>query len=264
MMKEGLATPSYWRPLLLWTSGLLLLAVANQVLSLVVDGQGVSAVKVLLQVSGWAGLLLPFCAYAGGVGWYPAHPGGLVKRGLAVTALSYLLLAYGAPIARFHDMRRSGTDVSASFPSGPRTPGGLLVLRSRVQAEPPTVFSFRIDQPLEAPPNWLTYLLHSPAALAVYSLFSILLGYRTAGLTTGLSPPNRRNARWAVGLALSVVFFVVEAGGGEWVRADPSRPGILGAWLPMVLPLGFLGVFEVVFRRVAARSPSSGFDPKPG
>ena len=138
--------------------------------------------------------------------------------------------------------------MEALYPFGPPTPGGLLAHRSAIEADPPETYNFRVDSPLSRPPNWLTYLFHSVIALAFYSVFAVLLGHRSGKLTTGLSPPDRRNARWALGLVGAIAFFVAEAAGGEWVRADPSNSGVLGAWFPMVVPVVELGVLVVLAR----------------
>ena len=110
------------------------------------------------------------------------------------------------------------------------------------------MYSFRIGRPLTHPPNWLTYLLHSVVVITCFTILAALLGHRGGTLTTGLSPPNRRNARWALGLASSIAFFLAEAAGGDWVRANPSNSGVVGAWVPLVVPLAVLGLLEVLLR----------------
>jgi hypothetical protein len=118
-----------------------------------------------------------------------------------------------------------------------------------VEAHPPDSFSFQVDRPLQRPPNWLTYLIHGPAAIAAFAVLSALIGWLTAGLTTGLSPPIRFSARWAIGLASALSFLLVEFAAGDWVRADPSHSGLLAAWGPLVLPLLILVVLRFLARR---------------
>jgi len=111
-------------------------------------------------------------------------------------------------------------------------------------ADPPGKFSLHIDRPLEQPPNWLTYRIHSPVVIAGFALLAALMGRGLAGLTTGLSPPRRRIARLGLGLAAALAFFLAHAAGGQWVRADPTNPGVLGAWLPLLVPAAGLAVLE--------------------
>ena len=113
---------------------------------------------------------------------------GLVAAVLAVSSASVFL---GARWYFQEEIRRSQEKQLESL---------ALVAQAApaaVEADPPERYTFRIDRPLEQPPNWLTYLLHSVLAIAFYSVFAALLGHLSGKLTTGLSPPNRRNARWA-------------------------------------------------------------------
>ena len=242
--KHPLST--FWGSVARWSGLVVLLAFASQTLSAALAGE-IIGIEPFLLIPGWIGLSLPFTAFAGGV----AAGGdlrrcGLLRWGLVVAGLSYGLLAFAAPLADYSIQIRPGTERSLVFPTGPRTPFGLIELRSEIEADPPGAFTFRVEAPLTLPPNWLTYLLHSSATVAIYSLLSVLLGYRSAGLTSGLSPPNRRNARWALGLFFAVAFFVAEVVGGQWVRGDPSRSGILAAWVPLVLPSLLLLALEAL------------------
>ena len=238
----------FWTAVARWSGALVLLAFVNQLLSAAMAGE-VRLLGILLLVPGWIGLLLPFTAFAGGVAVRSnSSSRALFSRGLAIAGISYVFLAFGAPLGDYLIEARSGVTPSLVYPAGPRTPMGLLELRSAIEADPPEVFSFRVEAPLTLPPNWLTYLLHSAGAVALYSLLSVILGYRTAGLTSGLSPPNRRNTRWGLGLVLGVALFLGETSGGNWVRGDPSRSGIMGAWVPLLIPVLFLLLLESLSR----------------
>ena len=205
--------------------------------------------RVWVPLPAWIGTFLPFAAFAGGVAVHGVlSAGGVLKRGLVIAILSYGLLAYASPVAQYLDRRNVGGGVSAVYPFGPNTPHGRIANRSAVEASPPEEYSFRVEDPLSTPPNWLTYLLHSTVVFAVFSVLSALLGQLAARLTTGLSPPKRRNARWALGLASGSAFFAAEAAGGEWARADPSNSGLFGAWLPLVVPFLGLGVLLLLVR----------------
>ncbi len=246
--------------LTIWVLGLLLLNSAHQVAAGFLRGWIWKPSEVLFQLPGWIGLYLPFATFAGGVtAQRELSEISVMKHGVLVALLSYCFLAFGSPNALYWDHSSSGADVSVEFPFGPRTPHGLLAQRAAIESDPPETYSFRAERPLERPPNWLTYLLHSTIVIAAFSIVAGLLGHRSGKLTTGLSPPNRRNARWALGLAISIAFFLAEAAGGDWVRADPSNGGAWGAWLPLVVPMMALGFLEVLLRsRANNQSTSAG------
>jgi len=212
---------------------------------------------LLYQFPGWIGLFLPFAALAGGMAAHAlVSPGRVLARAAMIVGVSYLLLAWGSPTAVYHENAAAGVDVASQYPFGPDTPGALRAQRAAVEADPPGGFSLRIDRPLEHPPNWLTYRIHSPVVMAGFAFLAALMGYRLGGLTTGLSPPRRRNARLGLGVAAGLAFFVAEAAGGEWVRADPMNSGVLGAWLPLLVPLAGLAVLEGL-GRTRNRAPVS-------
>ncbi len=210
----------------------------------------------------WTGLLLPFVAFAGGLAVYKSSsPRAVVLRVLPVIGLSYVLLAYASPMVEYQAQSAWGRDVAIEFPFGPGTPEGLRALRSAVQADPPATYSFSVDRPFDKPPNWLTYLIHSLMAIAGFAVLAALLGQQAGFLTSGLSPPARWNARWGLGLLSAVAFFLAEAVGGEWVRLEPSNSGILGAWLPLVVPVVELALLAFLTRRQRLRLHAS---PPPG
>lgn len=134
---------------------------------------------------------------------------------------------------------------------GAPTPSQLRARRGIVIATPPETYSFRRDRPFESPPNWLTYRIHSPVVIALFAILGALLGQLVAFLTSGLSPPARRNARWALGLFSALAFFIAEVAGGAWVRLDPGNSGLAGAWLPMLMPLAELALLAFLVRRRA-------------
>jgi hypothetical protein len=241
----------------IWVVGLLLVNVIHQVSSGLLDLGLWGPLEVLFLLPGWAGLLLPYAAFAGGLAAHGTLPvPSVLKRGIVVAMVSYLLLAYGSPLAEYRIYASRETDLAALYPYGPTTPSALLAQRSAAEADPPERYSFRIDRPLEQPPNWLTYLFHSVMAIAFYAVFAALLGQLSGKLTTGLSPPNRRNARWAMGLAGAVGFFLAEAAAGEWVRADPMNSGVLGAWLPMIVPAVEAGLLVALARAQGRDHPA--------
>jgi len=245
--------PGFFGLTALWTGGLVALAMVNQAAGDILRTGSLHPAELLSQVPAWIGLVLPFAAFAGGLTAAGLSTSSVVKRAVLLALLSYGLMAYASPRAQYRARASAGVDVAALHPFGPETPEGIRARRSAVEADPPEAFSFRTSRPLERPPNWLTYLLHSSIALAGFAVLSALLGQRARMLTRGLSPPWRRLAHWALGLASGVLFFGVVLGGGEWVRAHPSRSGVLGAWLPLLVPLVALALLEIQ-RRTRGRS----------
>ena len=244
----------FFRATALWACGLVAIVFGTWLLAALPPGGDWSVWRGVHLLAMWFGLFLPFAAFAGGLAVSRTIPNRAValRAGLIAT-ISFGLLAYGKPIADFHDGENRGVDVSRQFPLGSQTPGTILSLRATIQAAPPSTHSYSVDRPLEWPPNWLTYLLHGLFALPVYSLFAAFLGREVRFLTTGLSPPARINARWALGLLTGVAFFAALAVGGEWVRMNPSHSGIVGAWGPMLVPLLELGLLAWLGRLRGSR-----------
>ncbi|MBT8396750.1 MAG: hypothetical protein KJN92_07280 [Gemmatimonadetes bacterium] len=236
-MKRFFPRVAVWTGLLVW------LALAYLLFTGILNGRSWDGWEIAYLLPGWVGLFLPFAAFAGGVAAYSiTSPPALVCRALLLVLISYGLLAYLSPLADHRARASEGADLVAEFPLGPLTPSTLVQVRDLSEADPPDRYSFRVGQPFERPPNWLTYLLHGPVVVALFALLAALLGQRAGFLTSGLSPPTRWNARWALGLATGIAFFLAGAAGGGWVRANPSRSGVLGAWLPLLLPLGELAL----------------------
>ena len=198
----------------------------------------------------WGGLFLPFAAFGGGLAASERSSAPqLFASALAVAVASVLLSGYAAPHLEYRADREAGLNVSDRYPAGPASISGLSTLRDRALENPPAEFSFRVDRMAEMPPNWITYRIHSRIALSAFAVFAAFLGALSALLTTGLSPPARRNVRWAIGLGTGCLFFFAEAMGGEWVRASPLNPGLLGAWGPILVPVLELGILYSLLKR---------------
>jgi hypothetical protein len=182
----------------------------------------------------------------------------LTGTGLAISTAALLLVGEISPVFEYRANNELGLAVEERFPTGPATLQGLLELRERITSDPPNQFSFFIDRPLLLPPNWVTHLIHSRITLALFAVFAVILGSLTASLTTGLSPPARRNVRWAIGLVSGVLFFFSLAMGGDWVRADPRNSGVFGAWVPLLIPALELGLLYYLLTRAGIRATVSG------
>jgi hypothetical protein len=232
-----------------WVAGLVLVPVCYQLLIGPPLESSWTAWQTAYLLLTWAGLFLPYAGFAGGLRAFGDLPARSVPlRGCVLAVLAFGLLAYGSPLAKYQADEARGADMAARYPFGPNTPGGLQARRSAADSIPPGDIPFSVERPLEAPPNWLTYLIHSLFAVSCLAILFALLGWQAGSLTSGLSPPARRNARWALGLASGILFFAAQAAGGEWVRMDSSNSGMLGAWLPLLVP-----VFELAFLMYLAR-----------
>ena len=214
----------------------------------------------------WVGFFLPFAAFAGGiVGSARLSPVRLAASGLAVSFVSFLLLGFVSPYSEYKSVEQAGLDTAMRFPTGPATIGGLRKLRVEVLEYPAEEFRYSAEHPLDSPPNWIDFRIHMSFVFSLFAILAVFLGAITAGLTSGLSPPARRNVRWAIGLASGVLFFVVEALGGEWARADPLNSGLFAAWGPLLLPaLEFGALYLLLLKRsrtdptLFKGSPSNG------
>lgn len=208
-------------------------------------------------------LVFPFVAFAGGLAGATRRAG--VRRSVAavllVTALAAALAYVGGevlgPVARYRQALATGDDVSATFPFGPYTPRTLVRLRAAVLAAPPEAYGFSVDGPLSLPPNWITYLIHAPVAMALFAIPNALLGFILGWMTSDVGPPSRRrHVRWAAGLASGVTFFVAAFVGTQWVRASPDHSALMGAWAPLLLPaIECLFLAVVLTRRSRLHEP---------
>lgn len=188
-------------------------------------------------------IIYPFVAFAGGIA-ASSQPRKTKAASMSVIMVTVLLggVAYVTggllvPVAELEADRRAGIDVETRYPFGAQTPGALAAQRAAVLERSPDKYRFSVDRPFEHPPNWLTYLIHQPVALYVFAILNALLGLLVGWSTTGLSPPRRRHVRWFIGIVSGVVFYVAATLGTDWVRASPENSGVVGAWLPLVLPL---------------------------
>lgn len=197
---------------------------------------------LLRQVPGHVGLFLPFTAFAGGVAVQRFRtPRFVVSRALVLSVAAYGLLAYAVPVLDYHWEARQGLDVETRDPWGPTTPTALLDQRTHVLANPPERYSLRVDEPYRRPPSYLLYQVHALVVHSLFAVFSALLGFRVAQLTSGLPFLTRRNARWSLGLVVALTFFLPVMVAGGWVREDWTRPGIPAAWGPLLVPMLELG-----------------------
>ena len=239
-------TARFYAATALWLLGMLVVGLAYFLLTSPLRGPW----RVMEEVVVWTGLFVPLAAFAGGL-WVHrmAGPASVLARAVLLAAVSFGLLAYGGPLVTYQGDLAAGLDVETRFPFGPEVPGALRDLRAHVEANPPARPGFSTDRPLTHPPNWLTYLLHLPAALAAFSVLSALLGW-VAGFVTIMKPPApRRNARWFLGVALGVAFMVTLMAAGDWVRRDPAHSGVLAAWGPLLVPGVCLAVLAAIVRR---------------
>jgi len=209
-----------------------------------------SFAEATLQLPGWIGLFLPFAAFAGGLAaGEKSRRKCLGVVGIASAVLAYILLAFVSPSVQPIPPAVAALEAETGLKIAPSIPPNLVARRAAVREDPPEQFSFSIDRPLERPPNWLTFLIHNPAVLAIFAILAVFLGQQVGFLTSGLSPPWRQNTRWGIGLLTSIAFFVAVMVGEDWVRADPSHSGILGAWVPLLVPLVELAFLAPSVRR---------------
>ena len=91
------------------------------------------------------GSLLAFSTFVGGVS---SHRNRSLRRvalpAVLLAVISYGLLGYARPLARFQAVAAEGTDLSIRYPFGPETPQGLKKWRSAVRAAPSSTGSDRI------------------------------------------------------------------------------------------------------------------------
>lgn len=238
----------------LWTGGLVLVpSVVYLFIGPQYDDHWI-AWRVVRTASGWIGQFLPYAAFAGGLALSQTRQWASVAlRGAVAAIVAFLLLGYVSPLAEYRAAEVRGTDLAARYPTGPDTPENLLALRSVVLANPPARFSFSVEQPLALPPNWLAHLALALVAFPLFAIFSALLGWQAGFLTSGLSPPARRNTRWALGLAGALTFFFVLQFGSSWIRTDPAHSALPGTFGPLIVPILELAVLTLLVRRREAR-----------
>ena len=209
--------------------------------------------EYLVSLAWWAwwvandlGFVLPFLLFAGGVrlgramGYSRRLLPTAVGFGLAVGAVSYYLAAWGAPELESRYWDTLGADTVEQRAFGAATPPGILRNLRAVEDNPPTEFSLRAGIPSQSPPNVLRWYLHLPVAMAVFGLINTLAGVLATLLTVNFSRGPRRNVLLALGVLGGLAFFgaVVLAGPIEpFLRDGTMRSGVLGAWIPLAIPL---------------------------
>lgn len=190
--------------------------------------------------------ILPFLLFAAGVKL--ARVMGYSRRllptaigfALALGAFSYYLSAWGAPALEKRYWDTQGPEVVDLHPFGAATPSGILRNLRSVEASQPAEYSLSVSEQTRTPPNVLRWRLHLPVAMAVFGLINTLAGVLAKQLTENFRRGARRNVLLAVGVLGGLAFFgaVMVAGPTEpFLRDGTMRSGILGAWIPLVIPL---------------------------
>ena len=191
-------------------------------------------------------LVLPFLLFAVGLalGRVLGHSARAFRvaifAGVSVSILSYSLDAWVAPEIEDRILAARGAEMIDVRRFGSRTPVGILRNLEFVQANPPPRYSLSTSAPQELPPNVLLWELHQALALAVFGIANVLLGLLVSELTVDLSNRVRRNVRLAMGIGGGIAFLVgvvVASPVEPFLRDGTMRPGIAGAWLPLLIPL---------------------------
>lgn len=205
-----------------------------------------SALWWLRSVVDLIGLAIPFALFAGGVALSAVLPRSrhlvrvAVVSGIALSALSYLLTAWVEPVVHYRYLISSESGTAARVEFGPQTPPGVLQNLRFVEENPLQEYSLSVDAPREHPPNVLRWILHRPAALAVFGLVNVFLGLLSAQLTAGLRRGACRNIRVAIGVVGGIAFFAcvsIASPVEPFLRDGTQRSGVLSAWAPLVLPI---------------------------
>jgi hypothetical protein len=223
----------------------------------------VSAWRFLATLCASAGLLLPFIAFCGGSTAYTRgqsrrKQARVVLPGACAIAIgSYSMLGVAFPLIDYQVARERYEDVETRRPFGPETTAGLARHRTFIIANPTGEVSFSLDRPLAQPPNWLAHRMQVPFMIAAFAVLNTLIGLHAGDVTSGLSPPSRRHARWALGLVTAVGFWAATLIGGDWVRGDPARPSWIGSGMPLVLAVFVLFVLRDIANRRSARLHAS-------
>ena len=202
-------------------------------------------------------LVLPFLLFAGGVAL--ARWVGYSRRvlrasavvGISVVAVSYGLGAWLAPELDDRYLAGLGAETEDARQFGPQTPVGIVRNIRFVEASPPGEYSLRASTPRQFPPNVLRWELHVPIALAVFGLFNVLIGVRSAELTADLARGSRRNTRVAIGVLGGMAFFAFQMLVGPvepFLRDGTMRSGVAAAWIPLALPAAEALLFAFLVR----------------
>ena len=204
------------------------------------------------------GMAIPFALFAGGVALSQVLQEsrrlvqGVVVAAIAWSALSYLLTAWVEPIIHHRHLVSSGPVAAARVELGAQTPTGVLRSLRIVEENPPHEYSMSVDAPNESPPNVLRWILHRPAALAVFGLVNVFLGVLSAQLTNTLRRSSRRNARVGIGVLGGIAFFAcvgIASPVEPFLRDGTMRSGVLSAWVPLALPMAEAWLLYYLIRR---------------
>lgn len=218
----------------------------------------------LAQVTGLAGLILPFAAFAGGAA---IRDGSVDRRGTVTAALAGLVIGLAgyasaevvSPLADYAALADEA-DVAEIRPFGPRTPAGTLRQLSFLEANPPQ--TYRVGDPARTPPDRVLLLFHVPIALVVFAVLNCMLGHFVSRLTDAMRAPSRRNVRLAIGLAGALAFF-----GAAFLASHPERDwvavsGVAAAWLPLAVPLVEALVLVTIIRHRDSLPVPGAFDSR--
>lgn len=191
------------------------------------------------------GLAIPFAMFAGGVALSRVRPKSrrvvraAIVAGMALSALSYSLTAWVQPMVHYRYLIGSESGTAARVEYGPQIPTRILRDLRNIEENPPYEYSLSVDAPNEHPPNVLRWILHRPAALAVFGLVNAFLGLLSAQSTTNLRRNARRNTRVGIGVVGGITLLVcvgIASPIEPFLRDGTLRSGVLSAWAPLALP----------------------------
>lgn len=180
-----------------------------------------------------AGLLLAFTAIVAGLRSRGLRRSDLLALSFSLAAVSYLFTGILNPVFQYNRSARLGYDLEERHPFGPGLPSNVLEHRAYVLENPPEEYSYSVTDPLTIPPNWLLSIFLTPIAIALLAALKVWVGADLAAVTTGLSPPARRNVHLAVAVLGGGLLMLVLDPIGAWVRGDVSRPG----WVMLLILL---------------------------
>lgn len=243
---------TYWKTLGVWTVVLTAVVVVYSVVTALSLGDDVRLALAAWSVLGVAGALMPFLAFAAGVGAADGAPKELVGHLLITAALTYVLLAWVDPVLQHEHVSRrfaAGGDSALGevLAHGPDTPGELLLRKVRILENPPDRYSFSTQEPLATPPNWIDFRLHSPLALGLFALINGLLGAVLARWRPRGGDAVHR--LWLMGLLSAVGFMAPMMVAESLVRASLTASGVVAAWAASTVPLAALVVAAGLARR---------------
>lgn len=227
---------SFWKSLTTWTATLAVAVLVYVGLVRVAQGQALAFIPLVASAPGLVSGLLPFTAFAaarrfGGRGMERALWGHV----LGAAALSYVLVAGIHP----HVQHRMDNDepfaVEGYGELAAPTAFELIARKRYIVEHPPDEYSLDVGQPLAMPPNWLDFLVHSPIAIALFTIINGCLGAVLGRRYYGTRSASRR--LWLLGILAGALFMLPAMAAGDYVRASLGNSGVGAAWIPLVLPL---------------------------